>query len=1184
MASISSEGSVDSQSPVMEQEDIAVLTHDVRNFKEALGKLRGTLNPDQEKLEPRRVVAHERLGEVLRILRSVLEKYPALQSPELLLSASTLIQHLKAYRFDDSKGDHKQFFELIDQLALAFSSRVSEYLMGDLDTNVLLTNMVPNKTKTCEHIHDDALESGENDSSYEKKEDIPEQLNEALLNLEQGVEFALNRAKVWAKYAKDILMYIEKRCHLEMEYTRNLNKLAQTVRPLINEETNLPFQSIYCTALDYDTENSNSSQATCSLLLGSKFLEPLSDRRTEHEKERRQLKEQWFREVGRMHDIVLSMRRARGFYIQCQREADHRQMDEDALIKASEAENSYKASVAEANEGHKRLYAVKNEILQKIRLLLADSDNILQSVTVAYFQLQHTLSTPASVQFQTLCESSRLYEPGSQYLEAVKRLPPPAAVTLQTPFTFERYYEGGKRLTDQERKSTDSIEGDDLFHGVGYVGYIPSHRHSQSKAAESHSFRKLKTPSRCRECDSYVYFQGLDCSECGLACHKKCLETLAIQCGHKRLPRKMTTFGVDLSQHLGETGTSVPNIVCKCVDEIEARGHLIKGIYRVSGVKSRVEKLCQAFENGAELVDLSDIHPNVIANVLKLYLRQLPEPLLTFRLYPEFVRIAKDYPTNSPADIKAAKEELKELVKKLSRQHYLTLGLLMLHLKRISNDAEVNNMPPSNLGIVFGPTLLRTAEGSASLSSLVDTIHQTRAIELLITHADEIFNPQEIVLARENSLKMLRSSTSNESSSLGRSFSFMDRKKPKDQDNTVYAPCDPSETNPGNTSDDEVPYFLSIDGPSKFKTSPQLSHAIPTPKIFKGSLKDYQGLEGVSLPSLGMRPVDEGDISHQKLRKTLSDTSKERSCQIESVSTNRGIVVKKTETEKVNVVSSSAEEWCDPEGIKSLPKVSEITKSKGCSNRAESSVDSDYSFESRTSSVESRSFRELDEASEVFLELPTGWSKKRSPIQNNGERRHILGSGDSPFSSLSHSLDESQGSDFADDIDHAIRRSMAHVHTSHSRTQVSSTSKQEMGDNIYIPMLQKQSHSQESSQMCSTKQTIHQCKSSINNSNVEEQEVVAVKTQCVGIQQTEEAANVKKAQQVVSSAVATMKMSSRQMGHCTQIKSSIIGSAEIDTKGKPKPLMLTHKEGSTALQVEKIINDDSDDYDDILES
>lgn len=71
----------------------------------------------------------------------------------------------------------------------------------------------------------------------------------------------------------------------------------------------------------------------------------------------------------------------------------------------------------------------------------------------------------------------------------------------------------------------------------------------------------------------------------------------------------------------------------------------------MSGVKSKVEKLCQCFENGAQLVDLSDAHPNVVANVLKLYLRQLPEPLLTFRLYPHFVGVARVlvYPAFSAA-------------------------------------------------------------------------------------------------------------------------------------------------------------------------------------------------------------------------------------------------------------------------------------------------------------------------------------------------------------------------------------------------------------------------------------------------------------------------------------------------------------------------------------------------------
>jgi hypothetical protein len=168
-----------------------------------------------------------------------------------------------------------------------------------------------------------------------------------------------------------------------------------------------------------------------------------------------------------------------------------------------------------------------------------------------------------------------------------------------------------------------------------------------------------------------------------------------------------------------------------------------KGLYRVSGVKSKVEKLCQSFENGADLVDLTDIHPNVVANVLKLYLRQLPEALLTSRLYPDFIRVAREW-TGPSADTSApGVEELNELVHKLPRHHYATLAFLMHHLKRVSGECESNNMPASNLGIVFGPTLLRTSEGSATLSSLVDTVHQTKVIELLIEHADIIFGPPD---------------------------------------------------------------------------------------------------------------------------------------------------------------------------------------------------------------------------------------------------------------------------------------------------------------------------------------------------------------------------------------------------------------------------------------------------------
>lgn len=203
----------------------------------------------------------------------------------------------------------------------------------------------------------------------------------------------------------------------------------------------------------------------------------------------------------------------------------------------------------------------------------------------------------------------------------------------------------------------------------------------------------------------------------------------------------MTTFGIDLKSHSDE----IPYIVVKCISELDKRGISSKGIYRVSGVKSRVEKLCQTFESGADLVDISDVPPNIIANVLKLYLRQLPEPLMTFKSYPDFIRIAKQYPSSALGDEldseTASKiiSQLRDAASKLPSVHFQTLSYLCHHLKRVADQHHLNNMPPSNLGIVFGPTLLRTSEGTASLSSLVDTVHQTRVVQLLITFASEVF-------------------------------------------------------------------------------------------------------------------------------------------------------------------------------------------------------------------------------------------------------------------------------------------------------------------------------------------------------------------------------------------------------------------------------------------------------------
>lgn len=289
----------------------------------------------------------------------------------------------------------------------------------------------------------------------------------------------------------------------------------------------------------------------------------------------------------------------------------------------------------------------------------------------------------------------------------------------------------------------------------------PFRNTQMSKAAQTHKLRKLRAPSKCRECDSLVVFHGAECEECSLACHKKCLETLAIQCGHKKLQGKLHLFGIDFTQAAKNCQDGIPFIIRKCTSEIENRALNIKGIYRVNGAKSRVEKLCQAFENGKDLVELSDLYPHDISNVLKLYLRQLPEPLILFRYYNDFIGLAKESQSIIVEELEAQRHsptpvtpgqvsvelnrvlfKIKDVLRQLPPANYRTLQFLIEHLHRVTEQSEENKMTASNLGIIFGPTLIkpRQADAEVSLSSLVDYPYQALIVELLIRHYQMVFD------------------------------------------------------------------------------------------------------------------------------------------------------------------------------------------------------------------------------------------------------------------------------------------------------------------------------------------------------------------------------------------------------------------------------------------------------------
>lgn len=853
------------ETQIVNQEEILQLTRDVRNFSEALNQLKSVFNQDGgERTETIRVSAHERLRDLLNILRGILDKYTALKSTDVHTAAVVLIAQIKGLTSNNEEKDKGHLFEAIDALALAFSNSVTEYLMGDVEQTSMHLGFA---SKSCDSLvslssNPDYIGHGyiKSETSSDVREGSQlnsEEIDAWLMNLEAGVDLALERAKAWSKYAKDVILYVEKRVHLEMEFARSMSKLAATTRPVLREETYLPFQSTYLMSLEHDIEYATSCEATYSQIQGHKFVEQLDARRAEHDKKRKSIRLQWNTIKKEMNECRMNLEKSRQLYYSRYHEyerakeatakyenemmnssggAHHAKLEkrkkaeDEALGKAQEAETTYKACVAETNNKQQDMLRVKQKLLIQLRELIFMCDQTMKAVTHSYFSMQHTLSAPAPIQFQTLCEQIRSYEPGlqfSHYVKHHKRFMSGHALQDTEPLIFEPYNnasslqrerktssqsydsfeddktflrnrsDSGSRRSDKSQRllawqahpvsDSESISGSSTKSGspsasprngprviardTGGGGLssgdelgedtpavvvnsgpnrliepIPNafKNLTLSKAAMTHMIRKLRTPSKCRECESYVYFNGAECERCGLACHKKCLESLAINCGGKRLMGKMNVFGVNLSEHLRVTGREVPFIVTKCISEIEKKALQIKGIYRVAGLKVKVEKLCQTFENGADLVDLSESPPHLITSTLKLYLRQLPEPLLTFNLYPDFIAAAKEFPQKEGVvyDDAAIITRFKQVIAKLPPLHHHTAKAIMYHLKRVSEE-PLNHMSGSNLGIVFGPTLLKLKDANtSSLDALIDMNHHTRAIELMAIYP-EIFGANE---------------------------------------------------------------------------------------------------------------------------------------------------------------------------------------------------------------------------------------------------------------------------------------------------------------------------------------------------------------------------------------------------------------------------------------------------------
>ncbi|XP_069042559.1 rho GTPase-activating protein 15 isoform X1 [Lepisosteus oculatus] len=217
---------------------------------------------------------------------------------------------------------------------------------------------------------------------------------------------------------------------------------------------------------------------------------------------------------------------------------------------------------------------------------------------------------------------------------------------------------------------------------------------------------------------------------------------------------KEQVFGCRLDALCEREKSSVPKFVRLCAEAVEKRGLETDGIYRVSGNLAVIQKLRFKVDHERavttdgrylfpeELVqeeklnlddsEWEDIH--VITGALKMFFRELPEPLIPYSFFNDFVETVKI------PDYMEKVERMKCLVKKLPPPNHDTLNYILQHLKRVMEQSDINRMTTQNIGIVFGPTLMRPERDNSNIA--INMVYQNQVVELILSEYSQIFGPE----------------------------------------------------------------------------------------------------------------------------------------------------------------------------------------------------------------------------------------------------------------------------------------------------------------------------------------------------------------------------------------------------------------------------------------------------------
>ncbi|XP_030263220.1 rho GTPase-activating protein 17b isoform X1 [Sparus aurata] len=197
-------------------------------------------------------------------------------------------------------------------------------------------------------------------------------------------------------------------------------------------------------------------------------------------------------------------------------------------------------------------------------------------------------------------------------------------------------------------------------------------------------------------------------------------------------------FGTALEEHLKRSNREIALPIEACVMMLLETGMKEEGLFRIAAGASKLKKLKAALDCSTSQLEEFYSDPHAVAGALKSYLRELPEPLMTFGLYDEWTQ------ASNVSDPDKRLQALWVTCDGLPKSHKANLRYLVKFLARLAQDSDINKMTPSNIAIVLGPNLLwAKTEGTLAEMAAATSVHVVAIIEPIIQHADWFF-PEEV--------------------------------------------------------------------------------------------------------------------------------------------------------------------------------------------------------------------------------------------------------------------------------------------------------------------------------------------------------------------------------------------------------------------------------------------------------